>query len=774
MIPRVLALAALAGATALHSGPARPAPTTGSGTCSAGICLDVTLGTDTSEGACGTVTSLDVTAGDPVNLCYTVTNGSSDTLNYQWLGDDVDGAFLTAAQQTLAPGASYQYNRVFAAYRSETPTATWQATAAQTTYAHDDSGASGFVDIASTGDLVGYPQQNSWIAMTSLPFAFRFYDQTSDQLCVSANGLLFFGVDTCPIEPFAPLGVYWFENVPLPALPAPAIAPYWMHFYFDGQVHTQTLGTAPNRQFIVEWSNEQAWNSSGDGGTGNPIVAFEAIFDEASGNLSFEYEHTAFGDPASDDGAAATVGLQRDGDYADQYSYDTASLHDGQSIVWTPSHPVGYSASAQVQLAVGAPTLALTPTALDGAASTGSSTTLPLSIANGGDRDLDWTLQKAAVPADAHFPRHTREFAHGVRDGKTAERAPSAAPWSRALFPQRPLGDAVPAYAIAALPDGVAFVAFDATQPGSLETVLDGEESDITAATFIGNDFSQEYAVKVTQSGPLHFYTSKFGTLDTATGQFTPIATITLPSITYVGALKWDPVSGMLYAITVTSTGSGVQSYGLYTIDAATGDSAFVGSIQGSGVNPNMLIINAAISPNGLLYAIDIVDNVLLAIDKSTGNAAVIGPTGLVANFAQGMDFDQSTGLLYWAAYTLIDDAGDYGSSLYTLDVDSGHPTLVGDVQDSAELAALAIAHADPCLDAGDVPWLAFDSTAGTTVGGSTSTVTLTLDAAGLAPGTYQANVCVYTNDANHSIAAVPVSFTVTSDVIFEDGFDGP
>lgn len=72
------------------------------------------------------------------------------------------------------------------------------------------------------------------------------------------------------------------------------------------------------------------------------------------------------------------------------------------------------------------------------------------------------------------------------------------------------------------------------------------------------------------------------------------------------------------------------------------------------------------------------------------------------------------------------------------------------------------------------MPWLAFDSTAGTTAGDSTSTVTLTLDAAGLAPGAYQANVCVYSNDANHSIAAVPVSFTVTSDVIFEDGFDGP
>ncbi|HEY0178176.1 MAG TPA: hypothetical protein VGC30_00910 [Dokdonella sp.] len=773
MILRVLALAAAAaGASAFH--PAHAAAPAGD--CAAGLCLRVTLGTDTGEGACGTATTLDVTAGDPVDVCYTVTNGSADTLNYHWLGDDVDGAFLTAVEQPLAPGASYQYNRVFAAYRSEAPTATWTATTEQTHYAHDDGGASAFVDVAATGVSLGNPNQNSWEAPLTLPFAVRFYDVVSDRICVSANGLIFFGVTTCPTQAFAPPGVYWFENGPLPGdLPAPVIAPYWMHFYFGGQVHYQTLGDAPNRRFVVEWSNEQAWDADGDGGTGDPIVAFEVVFDEASPALAFEYAHTAFGDPASDDGAAATVGLQRDPAYADQYSYATASLHDGESIVWTPSNPTRYEASAQVHLNVGAPAIEVAPAALDASAEAGASTTQPLAIANRGDRDLRWSLDKAAVAADAHFPAAPRAFGHGDPRGKSAWSAPrSAAGTPRrasAAAPTPPSGAGPSAYAVAGTPDGIAFVGLDLTQPDVLNPILDGEDSSLTSATFVGNDFGKQYAVEVTRSGPLHFYTSTYGTIDTATGAFTPITALAVPSITYIAALRWDPASGSIYAIGITSTqadGSNPTD-ALYSIDVGSGAITAIGRIEGDGVNEHPLLVNLAISPAGLLYAIDIVDDVLLAIDKTGARATVIGPTGLDANYVQGMDFDQGTGTLYWAAY------GDFGSRVYAVDVDSGHLNLLGEVQDDDELVALGIAEPNPCLDAADVAWLAFDAASGTTPGGATSTVTLTFDAAGLDPGTYAANVCVYSNDANHGVASVPVAFTVSAavaDRIFVDGFD--
>lgn len=779
MIPAILALAA---ATAASTVPAPAHVAAPADTCSAGICLSVTLGTDTSEGACGTATTLDVAAGDPVNFCYKVTNGSSDTLNFQWLRDDVDGAFLSAVSQTLAPGATYQYNRVFAAYHSEAPTATWTAANAQTTYAHDDTGASAFVDITSMGALIGNPNLNSWEATLTTPFPLRFYDVPSDRICVSANGFLFFDVGICPIQPYAPQGVYWFQNGPLPGeLPAPIVSPYWLHYYFDGEVHYQALGTAPNRRFIVEWSNEQAWNGDGSGGTGNPVVAFEVIFDEATGKISFEYGPTAFGDPDLDNGATATVGLQRDPDYADQYSYATASLHEGQSIVWTPSSTTRYEASAQVHLNVGMPKIAVTPTALDGGAAVGASTTLPLSIANSGDRDLTWSLHQTATRPDAHFPATPRAFPHRAAHAVSAWKDPSrahgaASPWQPSWMPGAsplaPLSDSVPAYAVAETVDGTQFVSLDLMHPDTLDTILDGEDSTLLTSTFVGNDFSKLYAIEVTRTGPTHIYHSIYGTIDTATGEFTPITTLSVGGIIYIAAIRWDPVSNQIYAIGIRSTqvDGSMRTNLLYTIDVETGTVTGIGEIHGQYLNADPLIVNLAISPTGQLYGIELADDVLVAIDKTNGNVSVIGPTGFEANYAQGMDFDQSTGALYWAGY------GDVGSTMFQVDVNSGHLTSLGDVVDGDQFMALGIASPNPCRDAADVPWLSFDAQDGSTPGGQTSTVTLTLDAGGLDAGTYSADVCVYSNDANHSVAVVPVSFTVSTidDRIFANGFDLP
>lgn len=81
-----------------------------------------------------------------------------------------------------------------------------------------------------------------------------------------------------------------------------------------------------------------------------------------------------------------------------------------------------------------------------------------------------------------------------------------------------------------------------------------------------------------------------------------------------------------------------------------------------------------------------------------------------------------------------------------------------------------------PCTALGDVPWLRAAPAEGTTDAGASSEVTLTLDATGLAPGNYDANVCVTSNDVEQPMASLPVSMTVTvgpaSDVIFENGFE--
>ena len=79
------------------------------------------------------------------------------------------------------------------------------------------------------------------------------------------------------------------------------------------------------------------------------------------------------------------------------------------------------------------------------------------------------------------------------------------------------------------------------------------------------------------------------------------------------------------------------------------------------------------------------------------------------------------------------------------------------------------------CVAPASVAWLTLDPLAGTIASGAAdATVDVTLDATGLTPGAYNANICVHSNDAAHDPLTLPVSFTVnTPDLIFQNGFDG-
>jgi hypothetical protein len=60
-----------------------------------------------------------------------------------------------------------------------------------------------------------------------------------------------------------------------------------------------------------------------------------------------------------------------------------------------------------------------------------------------------------------------------------------------------------------------------------------------------------------------------------------------------------------------------------------------------------------------------------------------------------------------------------------------------------------------------DVPWLAVEPTAGTVAPDASTELTVSVDTAGLEPGTYRAQVVVTTNDPDHGAIAVPVELVV-------------
>lgn len=141
--------------------------------------------------------------------------------------------------------------------------------------------------------------------------------------------------------------------------------------------------------------------------------------------------------------------------------------------------------------------------------------------------------------------------------------------------------------------------------------------------------------------------------------------------------MSYDATTGKMFA----SCTDGSQSM-LYTIDLETGRPAPIGEITNAPV-----IITIAVSPDGRLYGVDIVSDVLLRIDASTGEGTVVGGIGFDANFAQASDFDPATGTYYLAAFN--DDADR--AELRVGNLDSGRTTLVGVLPAGSDVTAFGI-----------------------------------------------------------------------------------
>ncbi len=117
-------------------------------------------------------------------------------------------------------------------------------------------------------------------------------------------------------------------------------------------------------------------------------------------------------------------------------------------------------------------------------------------------------------------------------------------------------------------------------------------------------------------------------------------------------------------------------------------------------------IIDIAVTPGGEMFGVDIVNDNLIQIDPATGAGTVIGYIGFDANYAQGMDYEETSGTLYLAAY------GSQGE-LRIADPATGNTTLVGAFPGGAEVDSLAFATGG----GGDAPWLSENPVSGTIPG---------------------------------------------------------
>lgn len=190
---------------------------------------------------------------------------------------------------------------------------------------HDPNGPTyQFQDIALNNAALPFGNMDDGVVHVTMPFSYTLYDLTSDKLTVSTNGVVKFGSHIGAINAF---------NTGLGATSGYAyyIAPFWDDLDnspgipgMNGGVYTDVVGTAPNRQFIIQWHNMQHYNNTG-------LSTFQMILPENSTELVFQYQDVVFDVLNFDNGASATVGI-RGSDSWVQYSYNEAVVMDGTAI----------------------------------------------------------------------------------------------------------------------------------------------------------------------------------------------------------------------------------------------------------------------------------------------------------------------------------------------------------------------------------------------------------------------------------------------------------
>jgi hypothetical protein len=167
---------------------------------------------------------------------------------------------------------------------------------------------------------------NDGEASLTLPFPFRFYGTQRTTMGVSVNGAVGF--------PSAPTA---WSNTTLPsATLGDAILPFWDDLQTRPTgVCTATVGSAPDRLFITQWSNADLQDRGVDGDLGASLN-FEVVLAEATQAI-----HVLYGDMQGDgraSGSSATVGVQRAaGARYDLYAYNAVgSVAAQSSIMWAP------------------------------------------------------------------------------------------------------------------------------------------------------------------------------------------------------------------------------------------------------------------------------------------------------------------------------------------------------------------------------------------------------------------------------------------------------
>jgi N-acetylneuraminic acid mutarotase len=183
----------------------------------------------------------------------------------------------------------------------------------------------------------------------NLPFGFAFYGQTYNTAYVCTNGHLTF-VNPGSFCPFSN------GSIPSAGTPNAAIYPFWDDLYVipgDSTMWTKLQGSAPNRQFVIEWRNVAFF------GDFSRRIDVEVVLYE-NGRILTQYRNIA--DDGRERGNSATLGIENAaGNDALQYSFNEATIGTPDFAVLYRLPPNGFVeghvTDANDHLAVGGATV---------------------------------------------------------------------------------------------------------------------------------------------------------------------------------------------------------------------------------------------------------------------------------------------------------------------------------------------------------------------------------------------------------------------------------
>ena len=150
------------------------------------------------------------------------------------------------------------------------------------------------------------------LSLPRLDFSFPYYDSVYNQVYVSTNGYLTF----TNAQPSAPIN----STIPDAQSPNCALYPFWDDLILpsdqNGKIYYQTIGSAPNQQFVVTWYNVARKNTSGTQRLNFQVILYE------TGNIVFQYKNVLCDSQWANYGKDATIGIEnKDGSNGLQYLF---------------------------------------------------------------------------------------------------------------------------------------------------------------------------------------------------------------------------------------------------------------------------------------------------------------------------------------------------------------------------------------------------------------------------------------------------------------------